>query len=302
MKMSRMKKLILILFAGVCGVNGFAQMPESLVSSGATLNKLADGFGFTEGPAADSLGNVYFTDQPNNRILLWSTEGELSVFSDQSGRSNGMFFDSQGRLVACADMKNELWRFEKDGNITVLLNGYKGNLLNGPNDVWIRPDGGMYLTDPMYERSYWDRESAKQQPGEFVYYFSPTTQELTVVDQDIVKPNGIVGYPKRKLLYVADIQTGKTYEYSYRKDGKLHKKKLFAEMGSDGMTIDSQGNIYLTGDGVTIFNPKGEKIGHIPVPEDWTSNVCFGGKDFKTLFITASGSLYSIQMKVSGIK
>ena len=113
--------------------------------------------------------------------------------------------------------------------------------------------------------------------------------------------NGIVGTPDGKRLYVADIQANKTYVYNIESDGSLSGKKLFAPLGSDGMTIDSLGNIYLTGKGVTIFTPRGEQIGHIDVPEPWTANVCFGGKDMKTLFITASKSLYGIEMNVQGV-
>lgn len=297
-----MRLLPLFLLLSIWTSTVFSQQSESPVAPDARLKKLAGGFSFTEGPAADPAGNVYFTDQPNNRIHLWSTDGKLSVFSDRSGRSNGMYFDPEGRLVACADMKNELWRFDSDGGHEVLLTDYEGKLMNGPNDVWIRPDGGMYLTDPMYERPYWDRDPAIQQAGEFVYYFSPEKKKLIPVDQEIIKPNGIVGHPQKNLLYVADIRDRKTYVYRYRKNGKLSGKKLFTEMGSDGMTIDARGNIYLTGKGVTIFNPDGEQIGHIDVPENWSSNVCFGGKDFKTLFITASESFYSIEMQVPGLK
>lgn len=118
---------------------------------------------------------------------------------------------------------------------------------------------------------------------------------------DLEKPNGIIGSPDGKLLYVADIKAGKTYVYEIRQDGKLTNKKLFTSMGSDGMTIDQQGNIYLTGKGVTVFNPNGEQIAHIPVEAGWTANVCFGGKDMKTLFITASENLYSLKMNVAGV-
>lgn len=289
-----------LLFFLLCRTH--AQTPDHLIAPDAKLTKLADGFAFTEGPASDSEGNVFFTDQPNNKIYKWSTDGELSVFTDQSGRANGMYFDMEGYLIACSDMDNELWRFDEKANHTVLLTSEKGNLFNGPNDVWVRPDGGMYLTDPLYKRNYWNRDPEMQREGEYVYYFDPASQKLITVDDGLVKPNGIVGHPGKNLLYVADIGDNKTYIYKIRKNGKLGKRKLFAEMGSDGMTIDTEGNIYLTGKGVTVFDAKGKKIGNIPVPEGWTSNVCFSGTDFKTLFITASESIYSIKMQVPGLK
>lgn len=279
-----------------------AQTSDHLIAPGATLIKLADGFAFTEGPASDSEGNVFFTDQPNNKIHQWSTEGELSLFTDQSGRANGMYFDKEGYLIACSDMDNELWKFDENANHIVLLSSEEGNLFNGPNDLWIRSDGGIYLTDPLYKRNYWERNPEMQREGEYVYFFDPAAQKLITVDDGLVKPNGIIGDSRKNRLYVADIGDNKTYVYKIRKNGTLGKRKLFTEMGSDGMTIDEQGNIYLTGKGVTIFDTKGKKIGHIPVPEGWTSNVCFSGEDFKTLFITASKSIYSIKMQVQGLK
>lgn len=297
-----MRFLFSFLLLIVWGFSASAQTPDHLIAAGASLVKLADGFSFTEGPASDAEGNVFFTDQPNNKIYKWSTGGELSVFTDESGRANGMYFDMDGYLISCSDMDNELWKFDENANHTVILSSEEGNLFNGPNDVWVRPDGGMYLTDPLYKRDYWDRNPEMQRDGEYVYYFHPKMKRLITVDDGLVKPNGIVGHPQKNLLYVADIGDDKTYVYKIRKNGKLGKRKLFCEMGSDGMTIDEQGNIYLTGNGVTIFDKNGEKIGHIPVPEGWTSNVCFSGKDFKTLFITASKSIYSIKMQIAGMK
>jgi gluconolactonase len=122
------------------------------------------------------------------------------------------------------------------------------------------------------------------------------------VINDLKQPNGIIGTPDGKTLYVADIKAGKTYKYLIQADGSLTGKTLFASMGSDGMTIDKKGNIYLTGKGVTVFNSKGEKIDHIPVDAGWTANVCFGGKEMKTLFITASESFYGLKMKVAGVR
>jgi len=278
------------------------QEKNSIIAPGAKVEKLADGFLFTEGPAADKKGNVYFTDQPNDRIMKWSTEGELSVFLDMTGRANGLYFDKKGNLLACSDMENEIWSFNRNGDFTVLLTDYNSKRLNGPNDLWIRPDGGIYFTDPLYVRDYWTRDPAMQQEGEYVYYLSPDRKTIIPVDTEIEKPNGIIGTPDGKLLYVADIKAGKTYIYEIQQDGTLANKKFFADMGSDGMTIDSEGNIYLTGNGVTVFNRNGEKIEHIPVEAKWTANVCFGGKDMKTLFITASQFLYSLQMNVKGVR
>jgi Gluconolactonase len=272
---------------------------SKVIASGATLQKLASDFIFTEGPASDAPGDVYFTDQPNDRILKWSTDGKLSTFMKPCGRANGLSFDRNGNLWACADEKNELWRISPAGKAMVVVTNYQGKLLNGPNDVWIRPTGGLYFTDPYYKRPYWKRGPKEQ--DECVYFLSSDEKKLVRVIEDLKQPNGIIGTSDGKILYVADIGAGKTYHYQIGPDGSLKDKKLFCELGSDGMTIDDEGNIYLTGKGVTVFDSTGQQIEHIDVPESWTANVCFGGKDRQTLFITASKGLYAMRMKVKGV-
>ncbi len=274
---------------------------NKLIPKGATLKQLAADYKFTEGPAVDADGNVYFTDQPNNRIMKWSTDGTISVYMENAGRANGLYFDNEGNLIACADEKNQLWKIDKNKQVTVLVNDFEGKKLNGPNDLWIDAKGGIYFTDPFYKRDYWTR-TEKEIESENVYYLSPDKKTLKPVATDFVRPNGIVGTPDRKKLYVADIGDKKTYSYKINDDGTLSDKALFAEMGSDGMTLDNKGNVYLTGQGVTIFNEAGKQIGHIDVDKGWTANVCFGGKKQKTLFITATKSLYSLDMKVKGVR
>ncbi|WP_416864974.1 MAG: SMP-30/gluconolactonase/LRE family protein [Imperialibacter sp.] len=276
---------------------------RSLLAPGATVELLGDGYKFTEGPTPDKNGNVYFTDQPNNTILRWdAASGEISTFAAASGRSNGLYFDKKGNLVACADMDNQMWSFSMDGQHKVLIENYDNKLLNGPNDLWIDAKGGIYFTDPLYKRDYWTRDPAMQQDGQHVYYLSPDKKTLKRVDETLKQPNGIVGNPDGKSLYVADIGDRKTYRYDIQKDGALTNRTLFTAMGSDGMTIDSWGNIYLTGKGVTIFDETGAEIGKIPIDEGWTANVCFGGKDRKTLFITAMDAVYGVKMNVPGAK
>jgi gluconolactonase len=270
-----------------------------VTAPGAKVEKLADGFEFTEGPAADAAGNVYFTDQPNDRIVKWSMDGKQSTFLQPSGRSNGLCFDKDGYLWACADAKNELWRIDPAGKVTVVLKDHQGKLFNGPNDVWLRPDGGLYFTDPFYRRNYWQRGPAEQDV-QAVYYLAPDHKALKRVAADLRQPNGVIGTPDGKTLYVADIGARRTYAYDIQPDGALANKRLFCEMGSDGMTIDSEGNVYLTGQGVTVFDKSGQKIEQIAVPERWTANVCFGGKDHQTLFITASKGLYAVRTRVKG--
>jgi len=279
----------------LCQENGLS----NILKAGAGVEKLSGEFSFTEGPASDAAGNVFFTDQPNDRIMKWSISGDLTTFMQPSGRSNGMFFDKKGNLWSCADEKNELWCIGPDKKVTVVLKNYDGKLFNGPNDLWISDDGSIFFTDPFYKRSWWDH-SEKPQDKQCVYYMSPDRKTLKRIADDLNQPNGIIGTPDGKTLYVADIGAGKTWSYSIMPDGTLEDKKLFCEMGSDGMTLDSKGNLYLTGKGVTIFDKTGKRLGNIAVQENWTANVCFGGKDKKTLFITASKGFYCINTRVKG--
>ncbi len=277
------------------------QDTSAIIAPGAELHQVAADYKFTEGPAADAQGNVFFTDQPNNRIMKWSTDGTMSVFMDSAGRANGLFFDRQGNLIACADAQNQLWQISPDKKVTVLVNDFQGKRLNGPNDLWVDLKGGIYFTDPYYQRDYWSH-TEPEIDKEQVYYLSPDKKTLTPVATDLVKPNGIVGTADGKQLYVADIGDDKTYVYRINDDGRLSDKQLFTDMGSDGLTLDSEGNVYLTGQGVTVFDKQGKQIEHIEVDEGWTANVCFGGKERKTLFITAMKSLYTLEMRVQGVQ
>ena len=220
-----------------------ADETNSVIAPGAKLEKLAGDFKFTEGPTADRDGNVFFTDQPNNRILKWSVaEGKLSTFMQPAGRANGMFFDSQGNLIACADEKTELWSITPDGKHTVLAKEFEGKALNGPNDVWVRADGSLYFTDPFYKRPWWDYNQPPQ-GTEQVYFLSADCKTLKRVTVDLVQPNGIIGTPDGKKLFVADIKASKTYAFDIQPDGALANKRLHCELGSDGMTLDEKGNV-----------------------------------------------------------
>jgi gluconolactonase len=272
---------------------------SKIIAPGATLEKLAGGFAFTEGPAADKDGNVFFTDQPNDRILEWSVDGKLTTFLQPAGRSNGMYFDRDGSLIACADEKNELWSISKDGKAMVIWKEYDKKKLNGPNDVWVHPSGSLYFTDPFYKRPWWTHD-APPQGGQHVYRLSPDRKKIKRVTTDLEQPNGIIGSPDGKTLYVADIKAGKTYAYDIQKNGMLAGKRLHAALGSDGMTLDEEGNLYLTGKGVHVFDKTGKEIQVFEIPEDWTANVSFGGADHRTLFITASKGLYAVRLRVKG--
>ncbi|WAJ70191.1 SMP-30/gluconolactonase/LRE family protein [Catenovulum adriaticum] len=272
--------------------------PNAVVAADAQLVQVSDQFEFTEGPAVDQAGNVYFTDQPNNKIYLWKTDNSIELFMTPAGRANGLFIDEQGNILACADEDNQLWKILPDKSKTVLVEEVNNKAFNGPNDVWISDVGDIYFTDPYYQRDYWKRTNPELKTQSL--YRLDKKGQLQLLDADFTKPNGIVGFKNK--LYVADIGANKTYAYTINKNGTLSDKRVFTEQGSDGMTIDEQGNLYLTGKGVMVFNPQGEQIAHIPVEKAWTANVTFAGKHRKTLFITAMDSVYTLKMKVAGVK
>ena len=275
---------------------------EGIIAPGASLQEVSTEFKFTEGPTSDREGNVYFTDQPNDRIMIYTTDGKIKTFMQPAGRSNGLYFSNDGTLLACADENSELWAIDVHTKThTVLASQYDHKRLNSTNDVWQCPSGGIYFTDPYYQRSWWSHTQPTQD-GQHVYYLNPKTGQLTRVIDDMKQPNGIIGTPDGKTLYVADIGAGKTYAYTIQPDGTLTGKRLFCEMGSDGMTIDCCGNVYLTGKGATVFNADGKQIEHIAVPQNWTANVTFGGKNRDLLFITAGTGVYTLQMNVCGVK
>lgn len=275
-----------------------ARRQSAVVEDNAVLELISSQFSFTEGPAADKKGDVYFTDQPNNKIWKYNTTGEISIFKHNAGRSNGMYFDAKGNLVTCADEHNQLWSITPDTLVTILLKEVNEKQFNGPNDLWISPNGSIYFTDPYYQRPYWTRQAPALLTQD-VYYLGKDKKPI-VAASGLLQPNGIIGTADGKYLYVADIKADKTYRYNILPNGTLSAPTLFVSQGSDGMTIDDAGNIYLTGKGVTVYNSKGERIEHIEVPEPWTANVTFGGKENNLLFITASKSVYLLKMKVKG--
>jgi gluconolactonase len=299
-------------------------------SQNGKLDTLAKGFSFTEGPAVDKKGNVFFTDQPNDKIYRWdAATGKVTTFLTGTGRANGMAFDKNGYLIACADLRGELRKIAPNGSYTVLVNNYNGKLLNGPNDVWINPvTGGMYITDPMFPRAYWDAndprrignanwpptrsEQAATGKGGYVYYLASGSSTLVRVTTEAMGwesdswPNGIVGTPDGKKLYVnkwVANNMGGTWVFDIKPDGTLTNMKKFVDMGGDGMSMDERGNIYISNSlGITAFDPKGNRILNIPTGSGATNNV-FAGQNEKTLFITGPvDRVTAVKMKVRGVE
>ena len=291
------------------------------------LDTIQTGFSFTEGPAVDKQGNVFFTDQPNDKIYRWdAATGVITTFLTGTGRSNGMAFDKDGNLITCADMHGEVWKIFPDGSHQVLVDNYNGKLLNGPNDVWINPvTGGMYITDPIFPRDYWDDDDPRKQDwepthseqadtgkGGHVYYLAPGSHTLVRVttmpgwDAD-TWPNGVVGTPDGKKLYVNKWyydNMGGTWEFDINPDGTLSNMKKFITMGGDGMSMDRRGNIYISnGLGVTGFAPFGRRIFHVATGDAGATNNVFAGPNNNILFITGTPDrVTSLQMIVKGVE
>lgn len=266
----------------------------SIIAPFAQIGKLAGEFKFTEGPAVDSKGNVYYTDIPNNNIMKHSIEGKSVVFISDSGGANGLYFDDKDNLLICEGGRRQVTMVTPGGDTKVLADKYQGKKFNSPNDLWLDGKGGIYFTDPRYG----NRDNMEME-GEHVYYITPSGEKVIRVIDDMVRPNGLIGTPDGKTLYVTDHGGGKTFQYSINEDGTLSEKTLFVERGSDGMAIDEKGNIYLTTDAVEVYSPEGKLVEKIEIPER-PANVTFGGKDNKMLFVTARTSLYAIRMNVTG--
>jgi gluconolactonase len=274
-----------------------------LVPDGATVEQVATGYQFTEGPAAGPDNAIYFSDIPNQRILRFDpATREATTFRENSGRANGLMFDSIGRLLACEGANDggnrRLSRTEPDGAITTLADRWQGRKLNSPNDLEIDPQGGVYFTDPRY-----GKRADMQMDIEAVFYLAPDGK-LSRVIRDLKRPNGLILSPDGKTLYVADNAAKKIIAYDVTTPGQPKNPRRFSGMGPDlgggcdGMTVDTQGRIYATGDqGVYVFNPDGTQATLIPTPER-PSNCTFAN-DGQTLYITARTSLYRITLNTT---
>lgn len=273
-----------------------SQMESFQVSE---VEELSSAFNFTEGPAVDAEGNVYFTDIPQHLILIWTVENQLDTFRINSGRANGLYFDKDKNLLVCEGEKGQITSICPAGDYKTIASEYAGKRFNQPNDLWPDPKGGVYFTDPKYG----GEEGPLPQDGMHVYYITPDHSSVIRVSDDLEKPNGVLGTPDGKTLYVTDSQAGKTYKYAIQEDGSLTDKTLFVAVGCDGMTMDKAGNVYLTTNGkqaVDIFSPAGELLSSIGVPQQ-PSNLCFGGKERNQLFITARTSIYRVELNAQGV-
>lgn len=267
-----------------------------VVPEGAKLEKLGTGMGFLEGPTwyPGDGGFLVFSDIPGNELKKWTPQGGVVSFRKPSNNANGNTVDLQGRLLTVEHSGRRVALMAPDGALTTVVDQYGGKKLNSPNDVVVKSDGTIWFTDPDYGL----RNNPKEQEGNYVYRYDPKAKENQAVIKDFDKPNGLCFSPDEKKLYVAD--SGKPHHirvFDAQSGGTVSGGTVFCVIdkgGPDGIRCDANGRIWSSAaDGIQIFAPDGKLIGKILVPES-PANLCFGGKDGKTLFITARKSLYSI--------
>ena len=281
-----------------------------IMPKNSKLEKIATGFMFTEGPVWDaSQGCLFFSDIPANKIRKWTKAKGAELIREPSGKSNGLTIDKQGRLIACEHANRRVSRTEKDGTIVTIAEKYNGKKLNSPNDVVVKSDGSIYFTDPPYGlTAEFGNLGEQEQPFQGVYRLSADGKTLTLLIDDFDRPNGLAFSPDESLLYIDDTACVHVRVFDVQPDGTIANGRIFADLQSDaegnvdGMKIDSEGNAYVTGPGgVSILDPSGKKLGIIEMPEV-SANVAWGEDDWKTLFITASSSVYKIRLSIAGIK
>jgi gluconolactonase len=265
--------------------------------------KLHTGFSFTEGPAADRDGNVYFSDIPKQKIFKVDTKGKLSLFRDRTNRANGLMVNAKGEVVAC-EMAGQVAAYSADGKERrVLADKYDDKRFNAPNDLVIDRAGGVYFTDPAF-----GAPRPLPQGKTAVYHVSAEGKVARLID-GLPNPNGVILSPDEKTLYVIPSGQADMMSYPVEAPGKIGKGKVFCTLrqpegaknsGGDGLTVDVKGNLYITSRiGLQVYDPAGKYLGLIKVPQE-PANVTFGGADFKTLYVTARTSLYTIPMEVAG--
>ena len=263
---------------------------------------VATGFEFTEGPVWHPDGYLFLSDIPAHRIFKLTPDGTSEVFREPSGGANGLTFDRQGRLIACEYHSRRVSRTESDGTISVLADSYRGKRLNSPNDVVVKSNGSIYFTDPFYG---FPADQERELDFQGVYRIA-TDGAVTLLVDDFGVPNGLAFSPDESILYIDDSRHQHVRAFDVLSDGSLTNGRIFIDMradargAADGMKVDVTGNLYVTGAGGTwIISPTGEHLGTIVTPE-LPANCAFGGPDYKTLFIAARTSIYSIQLSIAG--
>lgn len=277
------------------------------VAADATVTRLASGMKFIEGPVWLPSGRLVFSDIPANELKSWTPAKGLVTFRAPSQNANGNTLDRQGRLLTCEHSGRRVAILGADGVLRTLVDRHDGKRFNSPNDIVVSRDGAVWFTDPEYGLAtdpQTKRRVGKEQPGNHVYRLDPRTGKTTVAAQGFDQPNGLAFSPDEKTLYIADSGAPKHIRrFDVAADGTLSGGAVFCTLDQgvpDGIRVDRDGRVWSTaGDGVHVFDPTGRRIGKIVTPEA-PANLCFGGAEGKTLFLTARTSLYSIAVKVTG--
>ena len=276
---------------------------SAIISNNSNVEKLAGGFKFTEGPVWEPSGFLLFSDIPADTIYKSTSDGKISVFRRPAGHPNGNTLDREGRLVT-AEHDRRLSRTEKNGTVVTLVSRYMGKRLNSPNDVVVKSDNSIYFTDPPYGIS-----EEQEELGFYGVYRLGQNGTLTLLVKDFERPNGLAFSPDEKKLYVNDSEKKHIRVFNVQPNGTLTNGRVFAELKEpnqegvpDGMKVDVQGNVYCSGPrGVWVFSPEGKLLGKIIVPEV-VANLGWGDNDYKTLYITASTSLYRVRLNIAGVR
>jgi gluconolactonase len=283
----------------------------TIVPDPSALEQLATGCAFTEGPVyIPGERCVLFSDIPNDRIMRWSEADGMTVWREPSGYANGATRDREGRVIHCEHGTRRVSRTEPDGSVTMLVERYLGGRLNSPNDAVVAPDGAIWFTDPPYGivSDVEGHKADSEQEANFVFRLEPESGSLEVVVGDMEEPNGLAFSPDRSLLYIADSSSvdGRGVNHHIMVfdviDGRrLANGRVFAVIDPgvpDGLRIDEHGNVITSAeDGIYVIAPDGTELGRIPVPEV-VANCAFGDEDGRTLYITATSSLYRIRLGV----
>lgn len=280
------------------GITGAAK--KQLVAPGATLQPVLTGLDFVDGPANAPDGSLWFVEVKLSRIHRLDPNGKVTLIDDDSGNTSGLFFADNGNLIATENGRRRITERTPDGTVTVIADSYDGKKISKPNDLWVAPNGSVYFTD--------NRPGGKNVPADIeqtthnIVYVSPDRKTATSVISDFDGPNGIIGSADGKWLYPTDRRGGITYAYPIKTDGTLGKRHDLAPIGSDGMTLDHLGNIYMTlADKIVVYSPQGDHLLDILMHEPFTS-VCFGGADGKTLYVSGRTTLWALEMNVKAAR
>lgn len=267
---------------------------ETFLAPGAKIEKIAEGLRFTEGPVEQLDSSLLFSDIPANRIYQIK-DGEMTVWREPSGQSNGHTLDFEGRVVSAEHQTRRVTRTEADGTVTVLADKYEGKRLNSPNDVTVRKDGAIFFTDPPYGTPQGQKDL------EFNGVFAIIDGKLKKLTEEFNRPNGLVFSVDQKTLYVADTAAGAIKAFDVAEDGTLSNGREFAKTPNpDGLRIDSDGRVWSASrDGVNVISPEGKVLEVIPMPEQPT-NLCFS-RDGKTLYVTTRTTVHKVAVRVKGI-